>query len=89
VSDEEVVWTTRRALLHVPGRAWTPGRLRVSDRAVRFTGHDGAVVEVAREEVTAVRIVGRPRRALLLETPEGPLRVRCFALPAVAALLQR
>ncbi|WP_158589998.1 hypothetical protein [Amnibacterium setariae] len=86
--DPETVWTSRRALLLVAGR-WTPGRLRLSDRALRFTAHDGEVVEVAAAEARAVRLVGRPRRVLLLETPDGPLRLRCFAAPAVAALLRR
>jgi hypothetical protein len=84
---EEVVLTSRRALLHAPGAGWRPGRLRVSDREVRFTARDGAVVAVPTAAVASVRLVRRPRRALRLETPEGPLLLRCFALPAVAALL--
>ncbi len=81
---EEVVYTSRRAFLR-QARTWTPGRLRVSDRGLRFTAHDGAIVEVA--EVLDVRLVRWPRRALVLSTPSGPLRLRCFAMPAVAALL--
>jgi hypothetical protein len=84
--EEETVLTTRRALL-LTGRTWTPGRLRITDRVVRFTAHDGEVAEVAVTDISAVRVVRRPRRALVLETPRGPLRLRCFAVPAVAALL--
>jgi hypothetical protein len=88
VTEEEVVLTSRRALLHAEGRRWTPGRLRVSDRVVRFTAQDGGVVEVAMTDLSAVRLAGRPRRTLVLETPDASLRLRCFALAAVAALLQ-
>jgi hypothetical protein len=86
---DETVYTSRRAFLHVEGRTWTPGRLRLSDRAVRFTALDGTVVEVGTAELVAVRLVGVRRRALLLETPTETLRLRCFAMPAIAALLQR
>jgi len=86
MTDEEAVWTSRRALLLVAGR-WTPGRLRISDRALRFTSHDGAVVEVAAPDVRAVRLTGRARRVLVVEAPSGPLRLRCFAAPAIATLL--
>jgi hypothetical protein len=89
MTEEETVLTSRRALLRADRRRWTRGRLRVSDRAVRFTALDGSVVEVARAELSAVRVARRPRRALVLETPAGPLRLRCFAMSAVAALLQR
>jgi hypothetical protein len=84
---EEVVLTSRRALLHAPGRGWRSGRLRVSDHEVRFTGHDGDVLAVPVTTIAAVRLVRRPRLVLRLETPDGPLLLRCFALPAVAALL--
>ncbi|GAA2752355.1 hypothetical protein [Amnibacterium kyonggiense] len=84
---DERVWTSRRALLAAPRGAWTPGRLRVSDRVLRFTAHDGTVTEVALEAVTAVRVTRLPHRVLVLETPSGPLRLRCFAVPAVAELL--
>lgn len=87
-AEEEVVLTSRRAWLHAEARRWTPGRLRVSDRVVRFTAHDGTVVEFALTEVSAVRMARLPRRALVLATPVGPLRLRCFAMPAVAALLR-
>ena len=83
---DEIVLTSRRALL-LAGRRWSPGRLRISDRVVRFTAYDGAVTEVSVSEVSAVRVVRRPRPALLLETPTGALRLRCFAAPAVATLL--
>jgi hypothetical protein len=39
-------------------------------------------------ELLGVRVARLPRRALVLETAAGPLRIRCFAVPAVAALLQ-
>ncbi len=87
--DEETVLTSRRALLRGPGRVWAPGRLRVSDRAVRFTPLDGAVVEVPLVALLAVRVVRLPRRALVLDTATGPIRLRCFAMPAVAGLLLR
>jgi hypothetical protein len=82
---EEVVYTSRRASLR-QARRWTPGRLRVSDRALRFTAHDGAVVELT--GLLDVRVVRWPRRALVLGTSAGPVRLRCFAMPAVAALLR-
>ncbi|WP_375405395.1 hypothetical protein [uncultured Amnibacterium sp.] len=86
-AEEEVVLTSRRASV-LGGGAWSPGRLRISDRLVRFTSHDGAVVEVALTDVSAVRLARLPRRALVLTTPAGPLRLRCFAMSAVAALLR-
>lgn len=85
--EQEVVLTSRRAWLLGRG-GWSPGRLRVSDRVVRFTSHDGAVVEFALTDVAAVRVARLPRRALVLATPAGRLRLRCFAMPAVAALLR-
>ena len=85
---EETVYTSRRSLLRADARRWTPGRLRVSDRAVRFTTVDGAITEVAIAAVAAVRLVRLPRRALVLETDAGPLHLRCFAMPAVALLVR-
>jgi hypothetical protein len=84
--SDETVWTSRRAFLLEGGR-WTPGRLRVSDRLVRFTAYDGTVVEVV--EVLGAQVVRRPRRVLVLHTATGPVRLRCFAMPAIAALLTR
>ncbi|WP_375388673.1 hypothetical protein [uncultured Amnibacterium sp.] len=89
MTDEETVLTSRRAFLRSAGRGWTPGRLRVSDRRVRFTASDGTVLEVARAGVSAVRLARLPRRALVLDTAAGPIRLRCFAMPAVAILLRR
>lgn len=86
-AEEEVVLTSRRARL-LGGGGWSPGRLRISDRTVRFTAHDGTVVEVALTDVSAVRVARRPRPALVLATPAGPLRLRCFAMPAVALLIR-
>lgn len=86
---DETIWTSRRASLRSATRRWTPGRLRVSDLTVRFTAVDGATTEVARDALDAVRVVRLPRPALVLETASGPIRLRCFAMPAVAALLQR
>lgn len=85
----ETVWTSRRAVLRAAPRRWTPGRLRVSDEAVRFTAHDGATTEVPLAALTSVRVGRLPRRALVLETATGTIRVRCFAMPAIAALLRR
>ena len=85
----ETIWTSRRAFLRTDTRRWTPGRLRVSDEAVRFTAHDGATTEVSIAALVAVRATRLPRRALVLETAAGPIRLRCFAMPALAALLQR
>lgn len=87
--SDEVVYTSRRAWLRVSARSWSPGRLRVSDRMLRFTAHDGATTEVALSALGAVRVRRLPRASLVVETEEGPLRLRCFAVPAVAALLQR
>lgn len=84
---DEVVYTSRRAFLRGPARSWTPGRLRVSDRLVRFTAADGAVTEVPVAALDAVRVARLPRRVLVLETREGRLLIRCFAMPAIAALL--
>lgn len=84
----ETVYTSRRALLRSEARVWTAGRLRVSDRAVRFTAHDGAETEVLLAELLDVRVARLPRRALVLETPAGRLHLRCFAVPAIAVLLQ-
>ena len=88
MGGEETVLTTRRALLRSPGGGWTAGRLRLSDRAVRFTAADGTGGEVPLGAVTSVRVARRPRAALVLTTPDGPLRLRCFGVPAVAALLR-
>ncbi|MGT2426317.1 hypothetical protein [Amnibacterium kyonggiense] len=85
--SDETVWTSRRALLAAE-RGWTPGRLRVSDRALRFTAHDGVVVEVRTTDVATVRVTRLPRRVLVLETAAGRLRLRCFAVPAIAALVR-
>lgn len=85
--SDEIVLTSRRARLGVDGGRWTPGRLRVSDRAVRFTAHDGGTVEVAVADVSAVRVVRWPRPALLLTTAAGPIRLRCFSMRAVADLV--
>jgi hypothetical protein len=86
---EEVVLTSRRAVLHAPGRGWHAGRLRVSDRELRFTDRDGRTLVVPAAGIGAVRLVRRPRRALRVETPDGPVLLRCFALAAVARLLAR
>jgi hypothetical protein len=86
---DEVVYTSRRAWLLEAPRTWTPGRLRVSDRALRFTAHGGATTELPLTALASVRIARLPRRALVLETAEGTLHLRCFAVPAIAALLQR
>lgn len=88
MTEEETVLTSRRALLRTGARTWAPGRLRITDRLVRFTGQDGAVVEVARGRVSAVRVARLPRQALVLDTDDGTIRVRCFAMPAIAALLR-
>jgi len=88
MTEEETVLTTRRALL-LEGRRWTPGRLRITDRVVRFTRQDGEVVEVAVTTVSAVRVARLPRSTLVLELPSGTLRLRCYAVAAVAGLLQR
>jgi hypothetical protein len=85
---DETVLTSRRAWLLVAARRWAPGRLRVSDRALRFTAHDGAMTEVALSALGAVRVARLPRPALVLQTDAGTLRLRCFAVPAVAALLR-
>ena len=85
----ETVWTSRRAFLRTGARRWTPGHLRVSDEAVRFTAHDGATTEVPIAALVAVRVTRLPRRTLVLETATGPIRLRCFAMPAIAALLRR
>jgi len=86
--SDETIWTSRRAFLRSEARRWVPGRLRVSDLAVRFTAHDGATTEVALTALLAVRALRLPRRALVLDTAAGPLHLRCFAMPAIAALLQ-
>lgn len=80
----ETVLTSRRAALVTAGRP-VPGRLRLSDRSVRFTPADGsAPVDVP---LPAVRRVVRRRGVLLIDAPGARLRLRCFGLPGVAGLL--
>jgi hypothetical protein len=87
MSDEEVVLTSRRALWRIDGGRWAAGRLRLTDRRVQLLPHDGDRIEVLVAEVSSVRIERRPRPVLVLGTPDGALRIRCFAASAVAALL--
>lgn len=87
MSDEEVVLTSRRARWRTADGRWEAGRLHVSDRRVRVTAHGGASTEVLLVAVTAVRVVRWPRPTLVLECDGAPLRIRCFAVPAVAGLV--
>lgn len=82
----ETVLTSRRALLLRPG-APVAGRLRLSETAVRFEPLDGAPVEVVLSEVRRVAVRRGRRGALVVETRAATLRLRCFNVPAVAALL--
>ena len=82
----ETVLTHRRALL-LGGAAPVPGRLRLSDRSVRFEPHDGEPVEVVLAEVRRIAIRPGRRGALVVETVATTVRVRCFGLRAVAGLL--
>ncbi|GAA4735121.1 hypothetical protein GCM10025783_01070 [Amnibacterium soli] len=89
MSADEVVLTSRRARWRTDGRGWEAGRLHLTDRRLRLTAHDGTTVEVLVASVSSVRVVRLPRSTLVLATDDGRLRVRCFAVPAVAGLLPR
>ena len=89
MSAEEVVLTSRRARWRTAERGWEAGRLRLTDRRLRLTAHDGTTTEVLVTAVSSVRVVRLPRSTLVLVTDDGVLRVRCFAVPAVAGLLPR
>jgi hypothetical protein len=88
MTDAEVVLTSRRARWRTSERGWEAGRLRISDRRLRLTALDGSTTEVPLTEVAAVRVTRWPRPALVVVTTDGvTLRIRCFAVPAVATLL--
>jgi hypothetical protein len=87
MSGEEVVLTSRRALWRSGTGPWASGRLRISDRCLRLTAGDGSSIEVAVAALDVVHVVRWPRPTVVLATADGPLQVRCFAAPAVAALL--
>jgi hypothetical protein len=87
VSAEEVVLTSRRAVWRTAPGPWSAGRLRISDRCLRLTAGDGSSIEVDVRALDLVHVVRWPRPTVVLTTTDGPLQVRCFAAPAVAALL--
>jgi hypothetical protein len=87
MSDEEVVLTSRRARWRTTETGWEAGRLRLTAQRLRLTAYDGATTEVRVSAVSAVRVARWPRSTLVLEVRGGTLRVRCFAVPAVATLL--
>jgi hypothetical protein len=87
MSDEEVVLTSRRARWWSAERGWEAGRLRVTDRRVVLTAHDGTTIEVLVAGLSSVRVARWPRPTLVLEVDGATLRLRCFAVPAVAALM--
>ena len=87
MTDEEVVLTSRRARWCAADGGWEAGRLRLTDRRLRLTAHDGTATEVLLTDVASVRVARWPRATLVLEVRGGALRVRCFAVPAVATLL--
>jgi hypothetical protein len=88
MSAEEVVLTSRRARWRTAERGWEAGRLHLTDRRLRLTAHDGTTTEVLVTAVSSVRVVRWPRPTLVVEADGGVLRVRCFAVPAVATLLR-
>ena len=85
--DHEVVLTSRRARWRTAERGWEAGRLRITDRRLLLTAHDGSATEVPVTAVTSVRVARWPRPTLVLEAEGRTLRVRCFAVPAVVGLL--
>jgi hypothetical protein len=87
VTDGEAVLTSRRARWRTTERGWKTGRLRLSDRRLLLTAHDGATTEVPVAAVASIRVARWPRPTLVLEVDSGTLRIRCFAVPAVAGLL--
>ena len=87
MSDEEVVLTSRRARWRTAEHGWEAGRLHLTDRRLRLTAHDGTTTEVL-VSAASVRVVRWPRPTLVLEADGVLLRVRCFAVPAVATLLR-
>lgn len=86
--DDEVVLTSRRARWRTAERGWEAGRLHLTDRRLRLVAHDGTGIEVLVADLSSVRVARWPRRTLVLEAGVGVLRVRCFAVPAVAGLLR-
>lgn len=74
--------TSRRAVL--VGSPVVPGRLRLSEDALRFEALAGTTVEVL---VAEVRRVALRRRTLVVTTAEDEVRVRCFGVRGVADLL--
>ena len=84
---EEVVLTSRRARWRTAGSGWESGRLRLTDRRLVLTAHEGTSTEVRVTAVSSVRVARWPRPTLMLELDGATLRVRCFAVPAVATLL--
>lgn len=79
----ETVLTSRRAVL-LDGRHAVAGRLRVSDRALRFESPEGARVELP---IASICRVARRGRVLVVDTAAGSVRIRCFGVRGVAGLL--
>ena len=82
----ETVLTHRRALL-LGGATPVAGRLRLSDRTVRFEPADGEAVEVALADVRRIALRTGRRGALVVQTRTATMRIRCFGLRGVAGLL--
>ena len=82
----ETVLTHRRALL-LGGGAPVAGRVRLSDRSVRFEPREGEPVEVLLVDVRRIALARGRRGALVLETATTTVRIRCFGPRAVAGLL--
>ena len=78
--------TSRRALLLVPGGP-VPGRLRISDRRLRFEQADAPALELALADVHRIALRRGRRGHLLVEGGHEALRIRCFGLRGVSGLL--
>ncbi|MFD1722685.1 hypothetical protein [Amnibacterium endophyticum] len=77
-----VVLTSRRAVL--VGAEARPGRLRLSERSLRFEPLEGDGLAIP---LADVRRVALRRRVLVVEHAGGEVRLRCFGVRGVAGLL--
>lgn len=85
----ELVLTTRRARWRMPEEAWVAGRLRLTERRLVLTAPDVPDRELLLGEIAGARLLRRPRGAVLaIAATAGTVRLRCFEVSAVAALIR-